>query len=259
MEDRSGIGGMIPSRFNRSPSSIRSDMRKRGSRGGMAGRGRRTSNLFGAPPRLGSCIHARPSVAEVLVPQSPSMLPWVWQSSKPAPLLVGWEVIWSTRGVQQVDTLDFPSHGFQSSGPMAAVSQLSEFQQTLPQSAINHPATLPTTGPLATTQGTRPNIGGLPLNSLLPGSNLLQGSCPQTRESGPIFGARPSCSHLGTTRLLGGGFLRLPVPHPSGKSQKNPQCRSELALPRYTPVAKAFFPVLNHPLPQSVAMAPPPV
>jgi len=45
---------------------------------------------------------ARPATLERLCP---CIMPWVWQADQPAPLLVGREVIWSTRGVQQGDPL----------------------------------------------------------------------------------------------------------------------------------------------------------
>jgi len=48
---------------------------------------------------------ARPAILEALEHQCPSMTPWVRQAFQPAPLLVGREVIWSTRGVQQGDPL----------------------------------------------------------------------------------------------------------------------------------------------------------
>jgi len=41
-------------------------------------------------------IH-RPSILGALEQRCPTMLPWVRQASQPAPLLVGREVIWSTR------------------------------------------------------------------------------------------------------------------------------------------------------------------
>jgi len=49
-------------------------------------------------------IH-RPAILEALEQRCPSMLPWVRQAFQPAPLLVGREVVWSTRGVQQGDPL----------------------------------------------------------------------------------------------------------------------------------------------------------
>jgi len=48
---------------------------------------------------------ARPEVLKSLERLSTSMMPWVRQAFQPAPLLVGREVIWSTRGVQQGDPL----------------------------------------------------------------------------------------------------------------------------------------------------------
>jgi len=45
-------------------------------------------------------IH-RPTILNALEQRCPSILPWVRQAFQPAPLLVGREVIWSTRGVQQ--------------------------------------------------------------------------------------------------------------------------------------------------------------
>jgi len=44
-------------------------------------------------------IH-RPAILGALGQRCPAMLPWVRQASHPAPLLVGREVTWSTRGVQ---------------------------------------------------------------------------------------------------------------------------------------------------------------
>jgi len=49
-------------------------------------------------------IH-RPAILNALEQRCPSMLPWVRQAFQPAPLLVGREVIWSTRGLQQGDPL----------------------------------------------------------------------------------------------------------------------------------------------------------
>jgi len=43
----------------------------------------------------------RPAILEALELHCPSMTPWVRQAFQPAPLLVGREVIWSIRGVQQ--------------------------------------------------------------------------------------------------------------------------------------------------------------
>jgi len=48
---------------------------------------------------------ARPAILEAIERLCPSMMPWVRQGFQPAPLLVGREVIWSTRGVQQGDPL----------------------------------------------------------------------------------------------------------------------------------------------------------
>jgi len=48
---------------------------------------------------------ARPAILGALEHLCPSMMPWVRQAFQPAPLLVGQEVIWSTRGVQQGDPL----------------------------------------------------------------------------------------------------------------------------------------------------------
>jgi len=48
---------------------------------------------------------ARPAILEALEHQCPSMTPWVRQAFQPAPLLIGREVIWWTRGVQQGDPL----------------------------------------------------------------------------------------------------------------------------------------------------------
>jgi len=45
----------------------------------------------------------RPAILYALEQRCPSMLPWVRQAFQPAPLLVGREVIGSTRGVQQGD------------------------------------------------------------------------------------------------------------------------------------------------------------
>jgi len=45
-------------------------------------------------------IH-QPAILEALEQRCPSMLPWVRQAFLPAPLLVGREVVWSTRGLQQ--------------------------------------------------------------------------------------------------------------------------------------------------------------
>jgi len=47
----------------------------------------------------------RPAILTALEQRCPSMLPWVRQAFHPAPLLVGREGIWSTRGVQQGDPL----------------------------------------------------------------------------------------------------------------------------------------------------------
>jgi len=47
----------------------------------------------------------RPAILDALGQRCPSMLPWVRQAFQPAPLLVGHEVIWSTRGVLQGDPL----------------------------------------------------------------------------------------------------------------------------------------------------------
>jgi len=44
---------------------------------------------------------ARPAILEALEHQGPSMVPWVRQAFQPAPLMVGREVIWSTRGKKQ--------------------------------------------------------------------------------------------------------------------------------------------------------------
>jgi len=49
---------------------------------------------------------ARPGILGDLERLFPSMMPGVRQSFQPAPLLVGPEVIWSTRGVQQGDPLN---------------------------------------------------------------------------------------------------------------------------------------------------------
>jgi len=48
---------------------------------------------------------ARPAILEAVEHRCPSMTPWVRQAFQPAPLLIGREVIWSTRGVQQGDPL----------------------------------------------------------------------------------------------------------------------------------------------------------
>jgi len=48
---------------------------------------------------------ARAPILEALEHQCQSMTPWVRQAFQPAPLLVGREMIWSTRGVQQGDPL----------------------------------------------------------------------------------------------------------------------------------------------------------
>jgi len=48
---------------------------------------------------------ARPAILEAIERLCPSLMPWVRQAFQPAPLLVGREVIWSTRGVQQGDPL----------------------------------------------------------------------------------------------------------------------------------------------------------
>jgi len=48
---------------------------------------------------------ARPAILEAIERLCPSMMPWVRQTFHLAPLLVGREVIWSTRGVQQGDPL----------------------------------------------------------------------------------------------------------------------------------------------------------
>jgi len=48
---------------------------------------------------------ARPAILQALERQCPSMMPWARQAFQPAPLLVGREFIWSTRGVQQGDPL----------------------------------------------------------------------------------------------------------------------------------------------------------
>jgi len=48
---------------------------------------------------------SRPAILEALERQCPSMTPWVRQAFQPAPPLVGREVKWSTRGVQQGDPL----------------------------------------------------------------------------------------------------------------------------------------------------------
>jgi len=49
--------------------------------------------------------NARPAILDALERLCPTMMPWVRQAFQPAPLLVGREVIWSTRGVQQGDPL----------------------------------------------------------------------------------------------------------------------------------------------------------
>jgi len=49
-------------------------------------------------------IH-RPAILGALEQRCPAILPWVRQASQPQLLLVGREVIWSTRGVQQGDPL----------------------------------------------------------------------------------------------------------------------------------------------------------
>jgi len=46
---------------------------------------------------------AGPAILEALEHQCPSMTPWVRQAFQPTPLLIGREVIWSTKGVQQGD------------------------------------------------------------------------------------------------------------------------------------------------------------
>jgi len=51
-----------------------------------------------------NCIH-RLAILAALEQRWPEMLPWVRQASQPAPLVVGREVIWSTRGVQQGEPL----------------------------------------------------------------------------------------------------------------------------------------------------------
>jgi len=48
---------------------------------------------------------ARPAILEALERLCPSMMPWLRQAFHPAPMLVGREVIWSNRGVQQGDPL----------------------------------------------------------------------------------------------------------------------------------------------------------
>jgi len=48
---------------------------------------------------------ALPAILDALERQCQSMMPWVRQSFHPASSLVGREVIWSTRGVQQGDPL----------------------------------------------------------------------------------------------------------------------------------------------------------
>jgi len=47
----------------------------------------------------------RPAILSALEQRCPSMLPWVHQAFQPAPLLVGREVMSSTRGLQQGDPL----------------------------------------------------------------------------------------------------------------------------------------------------------
>jgi len=65
-------------------------------------------------------IH-RPAILDALEQRCPSMLPRVRQAFQPAPLLVGSEVVWLTRGVQQGDPLGpFPF----SAGIQAALDAL---------------------------------------------------------------------------------------------------------------------------------------
>jgi len=48
---------------------------------------------------------ARPAILEAIERLCPSRMPWVRQAFQPALLLVGRELIWSTRGLQQGDPL----------------------------------------------------------------------------------------------------------------------------------------------------------
>jgi len=63
-------------------------------------------------------IH-RPAILGALEQRCPAMLPWVRQGSQPEPLLVGREVIWSTRGggYSRATLVPLPLRGGHPSGP----------------------------------------------------------------------------------------------------------------------------------------------
>jgi len=71
---------------------------------------------------------ARPAILRALERLFPPMIPWVRQAFQPCHLLVGREVIWSTRGVQQGDTL----------GPFLFAAGIQAALDALPQGGALH-------------------------------------------------------------------------------------------------------------------------
>jgi len=71
---------------------------------------------------------ARPAILVALERLCPSMMPWVRQAFQPAPLLVGRQVIWSTRGVQKDDPL----------GPFPFEAGIQAALDALPQGGALH-------------------------------------------------------------------------------------------------------------------------
>jgi len=71
---------------------------------------------------------ARPAILEALERLCPSMMPWVRQAFQPASLLVGREVIWPTRGVQQGEPF----------GPFPFAAGIQAALNALPQGGARH-------------------------------------------------------------------------------------------------------------------------
>jgi len=68
-------------------------------------------------------IH-RPPILNALEQRCPSMMPWVHQAFQPTPLLMGRDVIWSTRGVQLGDPWALSSPPRASKQPLKSCQQV---------------------------------------------------------------------------------------------------------------------------------------